>query len=362
MNILYISSKKRWGGVVSWMVKTAIGLDQKGHNVFILSHPNSKLNKLENKPNIHLIEKKLGPVYNPFMILYLTRFIKKNKIDLVVTNIDKEVAIGGIAAKICGIPNIRRVGSDKDFNNRFRMKRNHILFTNKSIVPCNYLSKTITEKYSYTNIKDFTTIYNGRNKQEIDTNKIAELKKTWNVNDNEKVMGITGQLTMVKHIDDLIKVFSKIVKKHGNWKLVITGEGPEKKNLQDLVQELNIVNNVVFAGFSDDPILSASCYDIAMLTSHREGFPNSIVEYMSTGKPVISTDVGGVNEIITDMENGLLVPYGNLDFMEETILKLITDESLQEKISKKAKITIEESFTEDIMITHLESFFKEQIK
>ena len=335
MNILYISSKKRWGGVVSWMVKTAIGLEKKGHNVFILSHPNSKLNKIKNRPNVTLIEKKLGPGYNPFMILYLVKFIKKNKIDLVVTNIDKEVAIGGIAAKICGIPNIRRVGSDKDFNNRFRMKWNHILLTSKSIVPCNYLSKTITEKYRYTNIKDFTTIYNGRNKQIIDVDKIAELKKTWNISDNEKIIGITGQLTKVKHIDDLIKVFSKIIKKHNNWKLVITGEGPEKKSLQGLVQELNIENNVVFSGFSDDPILTASCYDISMLTSHREGFPNSIVEYMSAGSSVISTDVGGVNEVITNAENGILVPYGNLNLMEEAISKLITDENLQKIISQQ---------------------------
>ena len=362
MNILYISSKKRWGGVVSWMVKTAIGLDRRGHNVFILSHPNSKLNKIENKPNIRLIEKKLGPVYNPFMILYLVKFIKKNKIDLVVTNIDKEVAIGGIAAKICGIPNIRRVGSDKDFNNRFRMKWNHILLVKKSIVPCNYLSKTITEKYSYTNIKDFVTIYNGRNKHEVGIENIVELRKIWNINDNEKVVGATGQLTKVKHIDDLIKVFSRVVKKYKNWKLVITGEGPEKKNLQDLVQELDIANKVIFAGFSDNPILTASCYDISILTSHREGFPNSIVEYMSAGKPVISTDVGGVNEIITNMENGILVPYGDLDLMEETISKLITDENLQKIISENAKSTIEEKFTEDIMIEKLESFFMEQIK
>ncbi|MBC8385631.1 MAG: hypothetical protein H8E57_08970 [Candidatus Cloacimonetes bacterium] len=102
MNILYLSSKKNWGGVVSWMIKTASGLEKKGHKVWILSHPDSQLN--QNLPGWNrLISKKLGADYNPLMIAYIVYFIKNNKIDLLVTNIEKEISIGGVAAKICGI-------------------------------------------------------------------------------------------------------------------------------------------------------------------------------------------------------------------------------------------------------------------
>ena len=106
MNILYISSKKRWGGVVSWMVKTAAGLSAKGHNVIILSHPRSKLNSHCNE-NVKLISRKLGSTFSPVSVFYIARLIRRENIDIVVTNIDKEIGIGGIAAKLCGITNIR---------------------------------------------------------------------------------------------------------------------------------------------------------------------------------------------------------------------------------------------------------------
>ena len=56
------------------------------------------------------------------MIYFIIRFIRKNQIDVMVTNIEKEVIVGGIAARICGIPNIRRVGREDDFNEKLKVK------------------------------------------------------------------------------------------------------------------------------------------------------------------------------------------------------------------------------------------------
>jgi glycosyltransferase involved in cell wall biosynthesis len=361
MNILYISSKKRWGGVVSWMVKTARGLRAKGHKVFVLSHPDSKLNKTIPDEEF-LIEKRLGPTFNPLMIIYLCSLIRKNKIDLVVTNIDKEIGIGGIAARLCGIPNIRRIGREDDFNSRLRTRFTHKLLVRNCIVPCTNITDQLISNYSWLNRDQFTTIYNGRNLLEADQGKIERQKSEWGILKGEKMIGITCQLTGVKNVHHLIEAYKNISAKYPQWKLVISGEGPESERLKKLAREYALENKIIFPGFTSDPIFTASCYDIAVSTSEFEGFPNTVVEYFAAKKPVVSTDVGGVKEIMEDGVNGFVVPFGEIETLEKRITDLISDPQLMLTFSNKTAETLQNNFTEDIMIDRLEQYFKDQLK
>ena len=361
MNILYISSKMRWGGVISWMLKTAQGLEKRGHAVWILSNPKSKFNA-EMPKNIRLIPKVLGMDYNPVSITFLVRFIKKNKIDLVVTNIEKEISIGGIAAKICRIPNIRRVGRQDDFFKRWKTRFNHIAFVSHCIVPCDDISKQAAEKHNWLNYKDFTTIYNGRNLQDFTKDQVLEQREKIGLSKKDKVIGITCRLSKVKYVQHLIEAFQNIASEHPSWKLVITGEGSEKENLQNIAATSDFAEQIIFASFSSDPILSAAVYDIGVLTSRKEGFPNSIVEYFAAGKPVIATDVGGVKEIIEDNQNGFLIEFGNIEQLAEKFSQLMKDDNLRRKFAAKAKKDLQYKFSETQMIDKLEKLFQNQIK
>jgi glycosyltransferase involved in cell wall biosynthesis len=361
MNILYVSSKKSWGGVVNWMAKTAMALEKRGHNVFIISHPNSRLTK-NSTPGIKIIEKKLGPLFNPFMIFYIVKFIKKNKINLLVTNIDKEVGIGGIAAKICGIPNIRRVGREDDLSNKFRLKWDHKLLVTKCIVPCDFISTKVTEQYSWLNKCDFKTIYNGKNIPTISESEKDKFKKKFNVSEGERVIGITCQLTEIKFVENLINAFGTLCKSEDNLKLIIAGEGNQKDKLIDLANKLNLEDKIVFAGYTNDAFLFASIYDIATLVSKVEGFPNSIVEYLAVGKAVVVTDVGGNSEIIKDNYNGFLVPFNDENALVEKITILLNDSNKKKEFEDKAIETIVSNFTEDKMVENIEIFFEEVLK
>lgn len=361
MNILYLSSKKRWGGVVSWMVKTAAGLQRKGHKVFIVSHPNSRLKKTDHS-ELEIIPKKLGSTFNPFMMIYLIKFIKKHKIDLIVTNIDKEIGIGGIAAKFCSITNIRRVGREDDFNDKLRTRLTHKFLVDRCLVPCNYVIDASIKRSPWLKREEFTTIYNGKNAGVTNVERIKEQRAAWNIKPDEKVIGMTCQLTRVKHTEDLITAYKNIHLRCPGWKLVISGEGPELKKLKDLSERSGLAGKIIFPGFTKDPVFTASCYDIALSVSKMEGFPNTIVEYFSSGKPVISTNVGGVNEIIVHGQNGILIEFGDLKALETSLIELTDNEDLRRTLGENALITLKDKFTEDIMIDKLEKYFLDQIK
>ncbi len=361
MNILYISSKKRWGGVTGWMVRTAARLEERGHKVVILSHPNSKLNRSDTGP-LRVISMKLGPIFNPFAILRIVRIIKKRKIDVVLTNIDKEIGIGGIAARICGIPNVRRVGREDDFNDRLRTRLTHRLLVSGSVVPCDYLIEASIKRAPWLSSDGFTTIHNGRNPAPNDSRRIAVRREEWGIRPGEKVIGMTCQLTEVKRVEDLIEVYDGLRHARPDWKLVIAGEGPELENLVRMRDFRSLGDKVVLAGFVDDPVFTASCYDICASVSMREGFPNTIVEYFACGKPVVSTRVGGVDEIISDGFNGFTAEFGDLPSFSKKLLRLMEDERLRKCMGTNALKTLEERFTEDMMIDKLEGFFSNLVK
>ncbi len=359
MNVLYVSSKTGWGGIMSWMVQTAEGLESRNHKVWIISNPKSRLTK-KNYPNLNIIEKKLGPDYNPVFILWLIKYIKQNSIDIIISNIRKEMIVCGYASKLTGITHLRSIGSHEDLNPR--VKGFHDKLITHSIVPCKYVTEKAAETENWIDKNNFTVIYNGRNTLKYSSDEINKIRKSWMILDGELVIGITVKLSPIKNVAGLIEAFEILNKRYSNLKLVITGFGKEKENLTNLTSKLNLNSKIIFNGFTNNPQLMASCYDIAVLNSLSEGFPNSIVEYMSVGTATVTTNVGGIGEIIKNNYNGILVPTHNPTDLAGKISLLISDKNFRDQIGRNAKKTVEEKFSKNIMITDLEELFRLTIK
>ncbi len=359
MNILFVSAKSGWGGIMSWMIHSAEGLEKKGHNVWIVSNPKSRLNKV-NYPHLKIIEKELGFNYSPITVYFLYRFIMKNKIDLVLSNIKKEVIVSGLASRLAGVPNVRRIGSAYDINSK--IKKIQSLLVKHSIIPCEYIFKEASKREHWLIKKEFTVIYNGRDVKTFSSQEIDQIRNSWGVGKNDLVIGATVKLSKSKNISGLIESFASINEKYPNTKLVVTGFGEEQESLIDLVRKLKIVDNVVFNEFSFGPQLMASCYDIAVLNSLIEGFPNSLVEYMSVGTPSISTNVGGVSELVQNNVNGLLINSGDNNDLIEKLSILIEDKELRIKIGENGKETIKKGFNFSQMIDNIEKLFLTMIQ
>ena len=361
MRILYLSSKKNWGGVTNWMNQTALGLERRGHSVWIIAHPDGRFVKSASR-KLKIVPKKLGMDYNPYMICYLWRFILDNRIDAMVTNIEKEVIIGGMACRLAKIPNIRRVGREDDFNEKLRVRWHHDLWVDRCIVPCDLIRDNALKRARWLDGSRFTTIYNGRSLVEITVNQRQGQRKRWGFSEKDMVIGITAQLTRIKGVNVLIRAFARLLENQAHCRLVVTGEGGERRALEMLARELHVADRVMFMGYSSEPILTAASYDIAVCSSLFEGFPNAVVEYFAAGRPVITTDAGGIPEMVQHGVNGLMVPCGDEDRLYDSLLLLVTNPDLRETLQQNARKTIQEKFSEDIMLDKLEAFFRQTIQ
>ena len=343
------------------MDKTAVGLEKLGHTVWIVAHPNSRFVKSASS-QLKLVVRKLGMDYNPLTIRFLVQFIKTHQIDLLVTNIEKEVIVGGIAARICGIPNIRRVGREDDFNEKFKVKWHHRLLVDHCIVPCDQVRDNSIKRSPWLCPEQFTTIYNGRNVKRFSNDEIRMQRKAWGFyGGDELIIGVTTQLAKVKGLDHLIHVFHQILRHYPDAYLVITGEGKDQPVFEKLAEELEISSHVIFTGFSLNPMLADAAYDIAVSNSFFEGFPNTIAEYFAVGKPVVTTDAGGTGEMVKDGVNALMIPCGDDAGLYRSLMQLIKNEALRVKLCKNAMETIQQGFSGDIMLENLERLFEKMI-
>jgi len=342
------------------MSRTARGLENRGHRVWILAHPRGRF--LRSAPRgTRVIPRRLGMDYSPAGVAAVRRLIRRHRIQLLLTNIEKEVIIGGMAARCCRIPNLRRVGREDDFNTRRRVRWHHRLLVDHAVTPCDAVQRQAKKRAPWLDLSRFTTIYNGRNPAFFNNEAVADQRRCWGLSSREIIIGVTSQLAPVKGIDDLVGAFSRLALGHPQARLVICGEGRHRKALEDLADRLGIRQGVVFAGFSQNPLLAAAAYDIAVSNSRFEGFPNTVVEYFAAGRPVVTTDAGGVTEMAVNGENALVIPRQNAAALEAALDKLLLDAALRRRLAANARQTLINGFTETMMLDQLEALCRRLI-
>jgi len=183
----------------------------------------------------------------------------------------------------------------------------------------------------------------------------------WFLNKEIPVILAVGRLTKAKDYPALLKTFSLISQKQ-KVHLVILGEGEERKNLEELIDKLNISENINLPGFEENPYKYMKKAEVFVLCSKLEGFPNVLVEAMTLGTPVISTNCqSGPNEIIENGKNGILVPVGNEKVLAKAILKILDNPSLAQKFSLEGKKTAQ-NFTLEKSVKEYEKLFQEVLK
>lgn len=217
---------------------------------------------------------------------------------------------------------------------RFSAKR-----ANKIIVPSEYLKKIVL-KWGVSENK-ISVVYNSF---EMPKNiKRIELGKN--------VIISAGRLVPWKGFDVLIDIMPDILKQFSDAKLYIIGDGPDKEKLSALSSKFSVQDNVFLTGsLSHNELLSyLNSGDIFVLNTGYEGFSHLLLEAMSVGIPVVTTNIGGNPEIINNGINGVLVEYGNREELKSRILDLLGNEKMKELFVEGAKRKVAE-FGRDRMI------------
>jgi len=171
-----------------------------------------------------------------------------------------------------------------------------------------------------------------------------------------RIICTSGRLEREKNLTFLLRVFS-LLRKTERVKLIIIGDGTERKNLEKLSRELNIGEDVIFVGYQTNPYKFIKRSDIYVHTCLFEGFANSIIEAMACGIPVVATDCPyGPRDIISDGINGFLIPMNNEITMVDVLLTLMHNEEIRRHIGEKGAARIKD-FSVEKMVNGYEKIF-----
>lgn len=173
------------------------------------------------------------------------------------------------------------------------------------------------------------------------------------------VIGYVSTLRPVKRTEDLLEAFAILQKKHSCMQLWIIGDGEKRPSLQEMVVNLKIKDKVIFWGMQTNIPAILKWAKLGVLCSENEGLPNSIVEYMCAGLPVVATDVGGISEVVENNQTGFLVPFGDVKQLSDAILFFLQNPDVSKAYGLAGRKRIEAYFTLEGMVNNMENLYKE---
>jgi glycosyltransferase involved in cell wall biosynthesis len=186
-------------------------------------------------------------------------------------------------------------------------------------------------------------------------------RKKLGVEKGDIVILSVQRLVQRKGLEYLIYAIPTVVKENPHVKFVIIGEGPEKVKLKELAKTLKVSERIIFLGFvsSDDLPRYYSACDIFALPSLYEQFGLVLAEAMACGKPVVSTEVGAIPEVVENGKTGLLVEPKNPTQFAEALLKLANDKNLRKKMGGAGRKKAEKEYDWNIIARkYLEEYEK----
>lgn len=359
MKILYGITKSNFGGAQRYVFDLARQAKLAGHDVAVLCGGEGSLVTKLRAENIRVIslphlKRDISIVDELRSLHFIFRTLVSENPDVFHTNSSKMGGIGNLAARLAGIRKIIFTGHGWEFNGPRPWWQKPII---KFFVWLTILLSQQTICVSEKTRNDVSglpfisrklkVIHNGIEPLELLPRFAARLKL--GVDETTLVVGTLAELRAIKGLDVLLEAWQKFMRR-GGAKLFIFGEGEEAQRLENLALSLNIKDSVSFQGFVPNAKELLSAFDIFVLPSRSEALPYTILEAGSAGLATIASKVGGIPEIITTGESGVLVAPENPEELHSSLLLLSDDKALRERLGGKLKEIIATDFSVNKMV------------
>jgi glycosyltransferase involved in cell wall biosynthesis len=226
-----------------------------------------------------------------------------------------------------------------------------------------YERDTMIKYFGY-NPEKIRLTYNGVNVEEIQ-NKVCNFNiRSSLVNNQELLIGAVGRLERQKGFDMFIKAAAIVNKQFENVKFCIIGDGSLYNELYNLKESLGLGNNFQFIGYKENIYDYINTFDVMVQTSLWEGISYVVQEAMALKKPVIaltSKNVSGIKEIIIHEKTGFLIENSFVEKLSSSMIKLITDNSLINKMGESGLQRVKNDFKEERTCKDMEKYYLELI-
>lgn len=347
-HIVHVDSEKEFSGGEVQVFLLIEGLRKRGWQNVLVCQPESRC---ADEAGARGIETRLVPMRNDLDVpglVRLTRLLGHLQVDLVHLHTGRATWLGGIAARLAGVPAMTTRRMDRPVRRDWRTRwiyRNLIQHV-AAISPA--VARHLAEAHVGAPI---TVIQSAVDPCALIPAKgRAAARSALGVSGEQPVLLVLAALVPRKGIDVLLRALSVLGKRGVRPLLWIAGDGPERGPLEAQAHLAGLSCQVRFlARRTDVADLLAAC-DVFVLPSRREGLGVAALEAMAVGRPVVASAVGGLREVVTDGRTGLLVPPDDAEALAGALERVLQDEELRRHLGASGPERIREGFLAEQMV------------
>lgn len=354
-NILFIDIFSLIGGAQVSMLLLLKYIDRTKFNLICAIPESGPVSERIKALNVKVEIIPLKSINFPFLLGYLrtvwqlTQFVRRNKIDLVVCNVEPSNQIGLPAARLNRIPIVCHLRS---LNYSVRYFSGALLHFPDVLIANSYATAECYSPYIRKR-QNVVVVHNG-----VDLNEFSprgrnlSIRKEYGIDENTFLIGVVARISRSQKSQDLfIRAMAEVVKVCPNVCALIVGDTKIDQSedyleeLKLMVNQLGLKDNVIFTGFVSDMRELYAALDLLVMPSKVEPFGRPFIEAMAMEKPVVGTRAGGAVEIVDHGVTGILVPPNDVKAMSESIIKLVTDKKAAEEMGKAGRLRVERLFS-----------------
>lgn len=351
-----------WGGGEVFLMDLMGGLRERGHRVSLLCRPGTELSERASAKGFDVTTMRIGGDFDPAVIWNARRIMKRKRIDVICTNMDKDLRFGGIAAKLAGVRGIvpsREI--DYPLKNSLRYRFAYNMLASCLVVNSAATQKTVLKSAPWLDPSRTRIIYKGIDLAPYDTLPSSSLHEQLGLPVSTRLMTFLGQLDERKGIRYLIDAWRKIHMNFPDTVLIMAGAGPMRPMVESFLAEHHLTDRVHLLGFRNDVPDLLKQSSLLVLPSLWEGFGYVLVEAMAARIPAIATAASSIPEIVAHERSGLLVPVKDAEALAAAMTRILSDRELARRMGEEGRRIVEQNFTIDVMIKKFEQVFQESI-
>lgn len=378
LKILHTTTRLVRGGGVENNIYYTIEKLKHEFEFHLASGIDFQVNPFEKDPSIKIIIckdliNKISPLKDLRALLFFYRLIKREKYDIVHTHETKASFITKLAAWLAGCKYIIYGLHGVTFNDPMsNLKRRFYIALEKYTIGVSDIIVSVSEEVMYhyhknnigktipykvvrsgIELSDFFT------KAQLSEEQKKQVKIGLGLSASAIVITNVGRFSFSKAQRYTIESFAALKKEFPALKLIFVGEGELLEECKQLVEKLNLVSSVVFAGYRENVAEILAITDLFMFTSLREGLPRVTVEASLMKVPIVAFEVEGIREVITHEQSGYIVKQYDVEALTFYARKLLMDINLRQKFTQNSYNHVIKNWDSNLMAIQLREIYSE---
>jgi L-malate glycosyltransferase len=347
---LHIDTARTWRGGQRQVLLTVLGMRERGHRALLVAHPEGELatRASEGHDLVRLAPRSEVDLHAAWK---LSRIVKELGPDIVHAHDPHAVASAALALSFmtsgkCPVLIASRRVMFRLKQNAFSRWKYHQV--DRFVAASDAIRKILVE--DGIEGRCIVTVYEGIDVHRVQAEPPVNIHAEFWLPTHAPIVGAVAALTSEKGHKYLIDAAALVVREVPDARFVILGEGELRPTLERQIKELHLDKHVLLPGFRADILAFIKSFDVFVMSSLAEGLGTSLLDAMALSKPTIASDTGGIPEVVSHGETGLLVPPRNHRALAGAVTSLLQDADRRKRMGEAGLARVQRLFSAEQMV------------